>query len=60
MPKVKLLQGRAGVGFSQAPGEEIEVSAKEAEAMIAAEQAIPVGKPESRTRTRKPRGEEKR
>lgn len=37
--KVKLLVGRAGINFSQSPGDIIDVTDKEAKAMIAAGQA---------------------
>lgn len=42
--KVKLLVSRGGIDFSQAAGDVIEVSAAEGERMIAAEQAVAVGK----------------
>ncbi len=40
--KVKLTQSRAGIGFAQGVGDEIEVSVAEAERMIDAGQAVPV------------------
>lgn len=40
--KVRLLQGRAGVDFSQIPGEEIDVDQAEAIRMIERGQAEPV------------------
>ena len=40
--KIKLLTSRAGVGFSQNVGDEIEVSDAEARRMIEAGQAAPV------------------
>lgn len=41
--RVKLLVSRAGVDFSQQPGDVIELSAEEAHRMIESEQAEPVG-----------------
>jgi hypothetical protein len=41
--KIRLLVARSGAGFSQARGEEIEVSEAEAMRMIAAEQAEQIG-----------------
>lgn len=41
--KIKLLVSRAGVGFSQNAGDEIEVSAEEAKRMVESGQAVPVG-----------------
>lgn len=42
MTKVRLLVSRAGLEFVQEAGEEIEVSAKEAKALIETNQAEPV------------------
>ncbi len=39
--KVVLCVGRAGVGFSQNPGDEIEVSDREGKALIDSGQAVP-------------------
>ena len=38
--KIKLLTSRAGIGFSQNAGEEIEVSTAEAEALMGRGQAV--------------------
>lgn len=51
--KLRLLVSRAGTDFAQSVGEEIEVDKDEAERMIAAEQAVPVGKKVERA-TREP------
>lgn len=40
--KVKLLVSRAGVGFSQSVGDEVDVSDAEGKRMIEAGQAVPV------------------
>lgn len=42
--KVKLLIGRAGIGFVQNAGDEVDVDADEAKRMIAAGQAEPIAK----------------
>lgn len=53
--KVKLLVSRAGISFAQSRGEIVEVSAEEAERMIAAEQAVRVGDtPRTHKAIRKP------
>lgn len=45
--KVKLLVSRCGIDFSQAAGDVIEVSAAEGKRMIAAKQAVAVGRVEA-------------
>lgn len=58
--KVKLLQSRAGVDFSQNAGDIVEVSASEAERMIAAGQAVPAQDTKKETKNKKMTGVEKR
>jgi len=50
---IKLLVGRAGVGFVQNRGDEIEVEDAEAIRMIEAEQALPVRAPVKERAVRK-------
>jgi hypothetical protein len=52
--KIKLLTSRAGVGFAQSAGDEIEVSDAEGARMVEAGQAIPVREATRETATRKP------
>jgi hypothetical protein len=51
--KVELLVSRAGVGFAQNVGDEIEVSDAEGERMIAASQAVEVAAKKPATRKKK-------
>lgn len=48
--KVKLLVSRAGVGFVQNAGDEIDVDDEQAQRMIEAQQAVPVGKAPAKQR----------
>lgn len=45
--KLRLLVGRAGIGFAQNPGEEIETSEAEGARLIAAGQAVEIGAAEA-------------
>lgn len=49
--RVKLLKGRAGIGWKQEPGEIVEVSSGEGARMIEAQQAVPVVEDQRETAT---------
>jgi len=51
--KLKLLVGRAGPGFSQSPGEVVDVPDQEAKRMIEAGQAVVEAAPKKETATKK-------
>lgn len=52
--KVKLLVSRAGINFSQIPGDVVEVGDGEGVRMIEAGQAVPVAESRVETATKKP------
>lgn len=58
--RVKLLISRAGVGFVQKVGDEIDVADAEGARLIAAGKAVPVRQERKETATKKPAAEKVR